>query len=61
MKDKEVLIQRPEYTKKLESWLEQNDLVKIITGVRRCGKSKLFTLFQNLLITKHKISEKRMI
>ena len=44
MKDKEVLIQRPEYTKKLESWLEQNDLVKIITGVRRCGKSKLFTL-----------------
>lgn len=61
MKDKEVLIQRPEYTKKLESWLEQNDLVKIITGVRRCGKSKLFTLFQNLLITKHKISEKQII
>ena len=28
----------------------QNDLVKIVTGVRRCGKSKLLELFQANLI-----------
>lgn len=61
MKNKEILIQRPEYTKKLESWLGQNDLVKIVTGVRRCGKSKLFTLFQNLLIKKYKVSKNQII
>lgn len=61
MKDKEILIQRPEYTKKLESWLGQDDLVKIITGVRRCGKSKLFTLFQNLLIKKYKVLKSQII
>lgn len=61
MKNKEFLIQRPEYTKKLESWLGQDNLVKIITGVRRCGKSKLFTLFQNLLIKKYKVSKSQII
>jgi len=58
--NKELLIKRPEYTKRLESWLGQNDLVKIITGVRRCGKSKLFTLFQNELI-RNKIAQKNQI
>lgn len=61
MKQKEFLIQRPEYTKKLESWLGQDDLVKIITGVRRCGKSKLFTLFQNLLIKKYKVLKSQIV
>lgn len=61
MKNKEILIQRPEYTKQLESWLGQDDLVKIITGVRRCGKSKLFTLFQDLLIKKYKVSKGQII
>ena len=61
MKNKEILIKRPEYTKQLESWLGQNDLVKIITGVRRCGKSKLFTLFQDLLVKKYKVSKSQII
>ncbi len=41
----ETLISRPEYTNKLKNWLGQTDLVKIVTGVRRCGKSKLLELF----------------
>lgn len=57
----EKLIARPEYTNKLESWLGQNDLVKIVTGVRRCGKSKLFTLFQKVLTSKKGISEKQIL
>ena len=50
VQNKEILIQRKQYTQKLKSWLGQNDLVKIVTGIRRCGKSKLFLLFQNELL-----------
>nr|AFK83741.1 ATPase [uncultured bacterium 35A20] len=45
-----TLINRPEYLKQLKSWHGQTELVKIITGVRRCGKSMLLTLFQNHLL-----------
>lgn len=45
----ETLIDRPEYIRQLKSWQGQNDLIKIVTGVRRCGKSKLFELFQTQL------------
>ena len=58
---KENLINRPEYVAKLNSWFGQTDLVKIVTGVRRCGKSKLFKLFQEELITKKEISETQII
>ncbi len=57
----EILIERPDYTNKLMSWFGQYDLVKIITGVRRCGKSKLFTLFQRELIKQKKVSPKQII
>jgi predicted AAA+ superfamily ATPase len=43
------LIDRPEYLESLKSWQKHDDLVKIITGVRRCGKSKLLELFQSYL------------
>jgi len=45
----ETLLDRPEYIRQLKSWQGQNDLIKIVTGVRRCGKSKLFELFQTQL------------
>ena len=45
----ETLIDRPEYIRQLKAWQGQNDLIKIVTGVRRCGKSKLFELFQTRL------------
>jgi len=44
-----LLINRPEYLEKLKSWQGQIELIKIVTGVRRCGKSFLFTIFQNNL------------
>ncbi|MDR1244058.1 MAG: ATP-binding protein [Endomicrobium sp.] len=43
------LIDRPYYLNKLKSWKDKDDLIKIVTGVRRCGKSTLFKLFQNHL------------
>ena len=36
--------QRPEYLKRLIKWKEKH-LIKVITGVRRCGKSTLMSLF----------------
>ena len=38
------LISRKEYLNQLEMWREK-DMIKVVTGVRRCGKSTLFDLF----------------
>lgn len=46
----EKIIDRPQYIKQLKKWQKQADLIKIITGVRRCGKSKLFYLYQRELL-----------
>lgn len=44
------IIERQEYLKRLIAKRE-NGLVKVITGVRRCGKSfLLFTLYKQYLI-----------
>jgi predicted AAA+ superfamily ATPase len=42
------MIQRPEYLNKLISWQEKQ-IIKVVSGVRRCGKSTLFALFINHL------------
>lgn len=42
------LIERTEYLNKLIAFRDKQ-LVKVITGVRRCGKSTLMELFQNFL------------
>ena len=42
------MIKRPEYLNKLIRWREKQ-LIKVITGVRRCGKSTLFSLYMNYL------------
>lgn len=55
------LIDRPEYVAKLYAWKSKTDLVKIVTGVRRCGKSKLFSLFQAKLMTEDKIQANQII
>lgn len=53
------LIDRPEY---LEQLIENKDvdLVKIVTGIRRCGKSSLLDLFHQYL-TENDIPEKNII
>ena len=44
-----MIIQRTRYLDRLAK-LEGNGLVKIVTGIRRCGKSfLLFTLFRDVL------------
>lgn len=43
------LIERKHYTDKLNS-LKDKKIIKVITGVRRCGKSTLMQLFQKQLL-----------
>ena len=38
------MIARPTYIEELKKW-QNKDVIKVITGMRRCGKSTLFDLF----------------
>lgn len=42
------MIERTEYLEELKRWKDK-DLIKVVTGIRRCGKSTLFDLFINYL------------
>lgn len=53
------MIERPEYLEELKKWRDK-DLIKVITGIRRCGKSTLFELFINYL-KKDNISDDQII
>ncbi|WP_010256139.1 ATP-binding protein [Treponema primitia] len=46
-----MLINRPIYLNKLISYKDTAQLIKVITGMRRCGKSTMFELYQDYLIT----------
>lgn len=53
------LIQRPSYMDQLFKWKDKH-IVKILTGVRRCGKSTLFKMFQEDLVSSG-VSKNRII
>jgi predicted AAA+ superfamily ATPase len=54
-------INRPEYLEKLIKWQIDSDMIKIVTGVRRCGKSVLFKLFQEHLLEHTKVRQNQII
>ncbi len=43
------MISRTTYLNKLSLWKDQN-VIKVITGIRRCGKSTLLKMFQDRLV-----------
>lgn len=53
------MIERQEYLKQLISFKDK-DLIKIVTGIRRCGKSTLFDIYIDYL-KKQGITEKQII
>ncbi|WP_296956295.1 ATP-binding protein [uncultured Dialister sp.] len=53
------LIPRPDYLNFLQQFREKQ-LIKVISGVRRCGKSTLFTLFQRQLL-KENVSPRQIV
>lgn len=42
------MIERNEYLNELKKWKDK-DLIKVVTGIRRCGKSTLFEIFIDYL------------
>ena len=42
------MIERKEYLKQLISY-KDTDLIKIVTGIRRCGKSTMFDIYIDYL------------
>ncbi len=53
------MIERNEYLKSLISFKDKN-LIKVVTGIRRCGKSTMFELFQSYL-TENGIEQQQII
>ena len=53
------MIQRNTYLAQLEA-VQDQDLIKVVTGIRRCGKSTLMLEFQNLLKS-NGIDEKQIL
>lgn len=53
------MIQRKEYLDFLIK-LKDKNIIKVVTGIRRCGKSTLFTLYKNYLI-ENKVDKKQII
>lgn len=53
------IIERPLYMNKLNTWKDKN-VIKILTGIRRCGKSTLFSMFQENLRA-NGVSDNRII
>jgi len=54
------MIDRPEYLAELEKHRGKTGLIKVVTGVRRCGKSTLLNLYQDKL-KKSKVPQSRII
>ena len=54
------MIERPTYMSELEMFRDDRDHVKVLTGVRRCGKSTLFELFLEQL-RKQGVSDDQII
>lgn len=54
-----MIIERKEYLEKLIAWKDKQ-LIKIVTGVRRCGKSMLLEIYRNYL-KEHEIEEEQII
>jgi predicted AAA+ superfamily ATPase len=44
------IIDRPGYLNILLSWRGKADVIKAVTGIRRCGKSTMFKIFKEKLL-----------
>lgn len=55
-----MLIKRTKYLENISRFYESN-LIKVLTGVRRCGKSILLSQIKEEIINKKKIDEKHII
>ena len=57
--NKKKLYKRENYLSKIRGFYHANDLIKVITGVRRCGKSSILQMISQELLDEG-ISEKQI-
>ena len=43
------MVERTEYLNELKKWKDEN-VIKVVTGIRRCGKSTLLKMFQDYML-----------
>ena len=53
------MVERKEYLKKLITWKDEQ-VIKVVTGIRRCGKSTLLELYKNYL-RNNGVAENRIV
>ena len=53
------MVERKEYLKKLIAWKDEQ-VIKVVTGIRRCGKSTLLELYKNYL-RNNGVAENRIV
>ena len=58
--DSTALVPRPQIMRRLEA-LADKHVIKVMTGVRRCGKSTLLRLYRNWLRTERSVPDERMV
>lgn len=46
------LYKRENYLKKIRAFYDETEIIKVITGVRRCGKSSLMKMIETELLEK---------
>lgn len=44
------MVQRVEYLEQLYSWKDE-EVIKVVTGIRRCGKSTLLRQYKEMLLS----------
>lgn len=54
------MVYRPLYVEKIMAYVD-TPFVKILTGVRRCGKSTILKMIMERLKTQHNIPEERIV
>lgn len=56
----QTFIERPTYMRQLMAWRDKSDVIKVITGIRRCGKSTIFYLYQMELQMKYGVQDNQI-
>ncbi len=52
---------RESYLKKIRGFYNDTDMIKVVTGIRRCGKSSLLEMINNELINNYKVNENNIL
>ena len=53
----EKYVERPFYMERMMEWFDDRTMIKVLTGIRRCGKSVIMEQFRQYLINRGHLRE----